>query len=194
MREKLIEFLPEIKWIFDKKLQDAVIATYQETLQIAGLEVEDMKKVAFVWDNISNATFSYLDHVRVVTKMCKPILAEYNVSYAEKIGYSLDKLKYSLDHDTLIAGVILHDVGKLLEYELTPDGRTVESSLGKYLRHPISGAAVAFKNGVPANIIHIIATHSREGNGGYRSPEAIAVIKIDNMNFETIKSHSNIFL
>jgi len=36
--------------------------------------------------------------------------------------------------DTVIAGAILADVGKLLEYELGPDGRSRQSERGQALR------------------------------------------------------------
>ena len=47
--------------------------------------------------------------------------------------------KFRMDNDLLVAGALLHDVGKLVEYEKTPDGKTVKSQLGKDLRHQRSG-------------------------------------------------------
>lgn len=181
MRDKLIELLPEINWVENDQLREGVIATYLDALQIAGLMLDDMSKMSFVWKEIPNTKISYLDHVRGVTRMCKPIGIEYNSIYADKFGYSLDQ-------DKLIAGALLHDIGKLLEYEIAEDGFTYESDMGKYLRHPFSGAAIAFKNGLPLEIVHIIATHSREGDGGYRSPEAFVIIRVDSINFDPIRA------
>jgi hypothetical protein len=60
--------------------------------------------------------------------------------------------------------------------------------MGKDLRHPFSGTALAMKNGISSRIAHTIAVHAKEGDGGYRSPEAVVINKADFVNFETIKS------
>ena len=49
---------------------------------------------------------------------------------------------------TTIAGAILADVGKLLEYD-DQGGKTVKSEMGKYLRHPFTGVGLAMEAGVP---------------------------------------------
>jgi hypothetical protein len=49
-----------------------------------------------------------------------------------------------IDLDTVIAGAILADVGKLLEYELGPDGQSRQSERGEALRHPFTGVALAW--------------------------------------------------
>ena len=41
-----------------------------------------------------------------------------------------DKRDEKLNKDYLIAGALLHDVGKLLEYELAEDGTVIKSELG----------------------------------------------------------------
>jgi hypothetical protein len=41
---------------------------------------------------------------------------------------------------------------------------------------------------VPEEVYHIIAVHSREGEGSYRSPEAIVLHHADFIAFETIKA------
>src|ERR1035438_7044102 len=60
-----------------------------------------------------------------------------------------------IDHDTVIAGAILADVGKLLEYE-NADGKTRQSKRGEMLRHPFTGVALAMECGVPDAVCHII--------------------------------------
>ncbi len=51
--------------------------------------------------------------------------------------------------DVLIAGAILADVGKLLEYELDENGKCFQGQYGEYLRHPFSGVSLAEQCGVP---------------------------------------------
>ena len=63
----------------------------------------------------------------------------------------------------VIAGAILADVGKLLEYEKI-DGEPRQSARGQALRHPFTGVHLALSCGVPDDVCHIIATHAGEGN------------------------------
>jgi putative nucleotidyltransferase with HDIG domain len=181
MKEKIRKLLPEIDWIGDEGLREKVIACYEDALKTGGWTPEDMEKIPFTL-LIPNCPFPYLSHVRGVTRMAKRALDEFNSLYASADG------KFKMDNDLLVAGALLHDVGKLVEYEKTPDGETVKSQLGKDLRHPFSGAIIAMRNGCGSAIAHIIANHAHEGDGTLRSPEGVLVNKADFMNFEGIKS------
>jgi hypothetical protein len=55
------------------------------------------------------------------------------------------------------------------------------------LRHPVSGAAFAYKFGLPQEVVHIIAAHSKEGDGLRRTVEAIIVNHADFVNFDVLK-------
>ena len=90
--------------------------------------------------------------------------------------------------DVVIAGAILADVGKLLEYELDDKGNSFQGMYGKYLRHPFSGVSLAEECGVPAEVCHIIATHAGEGNLVKRTTEAYIVHHADFMTFLPFKS------
>ncbi len=89
--------------------------------------------------------------------------------------------------DVVIAGAILADVGKLLEYEKV-DGKAVQSERGKNLRHPFTGVHLAMACGVPDEVCHIIATHAGEGNLVKRSTEAFIVHHADFMSYEPFKN------
>ena len=67
-------------------------------------------------------------------------------------------------------------------------GKTQKSQLGKNLRHPFSGCALAVKHGLPVEVAHIIANHAKEGDGTLRSPEGVIVNKCDMLNFEGLKA------
>jgi putative nucleotidyltransferase with HDIG domain len=96
-----------------------------------------------------------------------------------------------VDMNVLIAGAILADVGKLLEYELK-DGKSVQGNYGKYIRHPFSGVSLAEQCGVPDAVCHIIATHAGEGNMVKRSTEAYVVHHADFMTFEPFRERLKI--
>jgi hypothetical protein len=179
MRDRIIKMIPEIDWIQDKDLRTKVVATVEDALKTGGWEPEDMEKIPFTL-LIPDCPASLNVHNRGVTRMAKKVFEEYNDLYKDNGGFQLD-------HDTLIAGAILHDVGKLVEYE-KKDGKVVKSQMGKDLRHPFSGVGLAMRNGIPSGICHCIAVHAKEGDGGHRSPEAVVINKCDFINFETIKS------
>ena len=90
--------------------------------------------------------------------------------------------------DVVIAGAILADVGKLLEYKLDEQGNSYQGVYGKYLRHPFSGVSLAETCGVPAEVCHIIAAHAAEGDLVKRSTEAYIVHHADFMIFLPFKS------
>jgi hypothetical protein len=181
MKAKIRELLPEIEWIHDKELQEKVAATYEDALTTGGWKPEDMAWIPFTL-LIPNCPASLLVHTRGVVRIAKVIMDEYNEVYKAK-----ENGGFHLDNDVLVAGALLHDVGKLVEYE-NRDGKAVKSPMGKDLRHPFSGTALAIKNGISSRIAHTIAVHAKEGDGGYRSPEAVVINKADFVNFETIKS------
>lgn len=181
MRAKIREMLPEIEWISDRDLQEKVVSCYEDALKTGGWEPEDMDRIPFTL-LIPDCPASYLTHVKGVTGMAKKAMDEFNKLYATSDG------KFRMDNDLLVAGALLHDVGKLVEYEKSTDGKTVKSQMGKDLRHPFSGTVIALRNGCSTAIGHIIANHAHEGDGTLRSPEGVLVNKADFMNFEGIKS------
>ncbi len=181
MEDELNNLLPEILWIRDEKLREAVADTYSDALRTGGWNVQDMKEIPFTL-LIPNCSVSYLSHVRAVTRMCHSAWAEFNATYQ---GADAVPLEY----DILIAGALLHDVGKLVEYSKGKDGKYVKSALGRDLRHPFSGTVIAMRNGISSKIAHTIATHASEGDGTLRTPEAVIINKVDMMNFEVLKSH-----
>ena len=93
-----------------------------------------------------------------------------------------------IDMDTVIAGAILADVGKLLEYEMGADGKSRQSERGEALRHPFTGVALALECGVPDAVCHIIAAHAAEGDLVKRTTEAYIVHHADFMAFLPFKN------
>lgn len=180
MRAAIVALLPEISWVKDAKLRKAVIECHVDALGEGGWTPADMGVIPFALA-FPDCPTSYLCHVRAVTRMCRGILEEYNVAYQGQGDFSLD-------HDKLMAGALLHDIGKLVEWTKGPDGKFGKSKAGNDLRHPVSGVVIAMRNGIPSDIAHIIAYHAHEGDAVKRSPEAVIVNKVDMMNFDSIRS------
>jgi len=175
VKEELISVLPEIELIKDQDLQEKVIATWVEALQRGGWVVHDIERMPFTLAKKVNLNFA--QHVRSVSKICIAVEETFDEIYGTAL---------SLDRDVLIAGALLHDVGKLLEMEES-GGSFRKSHAGKLVRHPFSGVALADANGIPPEVQHIIGTHSKEGDPYKRSPEAVVVHLADFMNFDTIE-------
>lgn len=160
-------FSQELKWIKDSELKKQVVNVWKEAV--------DRGK----WNSVEDVPFTLLiknsgkltDHTKRITKLAKCIL---------------DARKENINRDFLIAGALLHDVGKLLEYEKI-DGKYVKGEFGKKFRHPVSGSLLAKELGLPDEILLIIYAHSHEGDKLERSPEAIIVNHCDFIDFEINK-------
>ncbi|KPJ65427.1 hypothetical protein AMJ44_10200 [candidate division WOR-1 bacterium DG_54_3] len=176
MKQELLNILPEFGEISDSSLQEKTIKVWQEAMDRGGWKIEDLPKIPFTL-LIENTSVNLIEHTRAVTICCAEIAVALKEVYEGRV---------SVNKDYLLAGALLHDVGKLLEYKREKD-RIVKSEEGKLLRHPISGAALAFSLGLPQEVIHIIAAHSKEGDGARRSVEAVIVNHADFINFDIFK-------
>ena len=175
-RETILEFIPEIGQISDPGLKDLTLTVWFEAVKKSGWSVDDLKRIPFTL-LLKTTDVSLLKHTRAVTQTALRNGEVLNQNYQGKIR---------VDLDILLSGAILHDVGKLFEYTLDK-GVFVKSREGELLRHPISGAAFAYKYGLPQEIVHVIAAHSKEGDGGRRTIEAIIVNHADFVNFDVFK-------
>jgi len=173
---RLQQLFPELALIRDSSLREKTLAVMADALVRGGWSADDLASMPFTL-LIPNCTVSYLTHVRAVTQIA--------IRTAEVLAEQY-RGQLTLDTDVLVAGALLHDVGKLLEFRR--DGATfVKSAGGKLLRHPFSGAGLAVAHGLPDEVVHIIAVHAKEGDGGYRSPEAIIVHHADFITFEPLR-------
>jgi putative nucleotidyltransferase with HDIG domain len=160
-------YFTELSWIHDTELRQKVVEVWKTAADRGG------------WTSLQQIPFTLLfensgllvDHTKRITKLA------WNVANARE---------EPLHKDNLIAGALLHDVGKLLEYELKA-GDIVKSAFGEKMRHPAAGAHLAEECGLPKEVIHIIVAHSHEGDTMNRTPEAIIVHHCDFIDFEIKK-------
>ena len=92
-----------------------------------------------------------------------------------------------INRDYLIAGALLADVGKMLEFDKDAAGNVIKGNFGKALRHPFSGVALCYKHEIPPEVMHIVATHSHEGDKVQRSIESIIFHHADFVDFDIAK-------
>ena len=166
---------PEIEWIADEELAERVAAVWEDALRRGGWSEQDLEGIPFTL-LVDAGGVSLVEHTRIVTAVARGAASVMS-----------GQGEVDIDHDVLIAGALLHDVGKLLEYRKR-NGRIEVSRSGKLLRHPLSGQGLAARNDLPEEICHVIAVHSREGEKSYRSPEAVIVHHADFIAFETVKA------
>lgn len=117
---------------------------------------------------------NFIDHTIAVTE------GAYQLALAQEAACA--NLPYKIDHDRLLAGGLLHDVGKLLEFEQDGQGGVRKSHAGTCARHPISGTALAYEVGLPDEVLNIIACHSKEGDG---RPQCVETVLIHQADFGT---------
>ena len=176
MKDKILKIWPEIEWIKRQDLREKVIAAWVYAIENSVLSAEDLETIPFSL-LIKDCRVSFMNHKRTCVQLAVDIAKRMQENFGDEI---------QIDMDTLIAGAILIDVGKLMEYDLV-DGRLTTSAAGKVVRHPFSGVAIADRFGLPAEVQHIIATHSREGDLGMRTVESIIVHHADFVSFEPFK-------
>jgi len=172
----IVKKIPEIDLIKDGELRKKVIETWEDAIKLGGWECDELDNIPFTL-LIPDTDISIIDHTRAVTRTALAMAKELKSSYGDKID---------INFDNLMAGAILHDVGKLLEYAKS-DGKYTKSYQGKYVRHPVSGTALAFAHDLPTEILNMIAAHSKEGDFVKRRPETIIIYHADFSNFEPFK-------
>jgi len=170
--ENLLPSLSELKG----ELKDKVIACWKLAQKEGGWSDGDLADIPFTL-LLPDCPMNLFEHTEAVTQIAIAV-------YELLVRYPQFK---SINYEHLLAGALLHDVGKLLEYKKTSEG-VVKSRAGKLLRHPFSGAGLAMKVGLPDEVVHIIATHAKEGEGGYRSPESVIVHYADFTFFHGLKA------
>jgi putative nucleotidyltransferase with HDIG domain len=182
MQDIVQRLWPEIDWIASLQLRQQVLQTWTKALERSPLQAEDLNKIPFTL-LVPNCPISFMEHKRCVVHIAR----ESANAMQRFMGRALP-----IDMDTVIAGAILADVGKLLEYELGPDGKSRQSERGEALRHPFTGVALAMECGVPDAVCHIIAAHAAEGDLVKRTTEAFIVHHADFMAFLPFKNPKNV--
>jgi putative nucleotidyltransferase with HDIG domain len=173
MSSKLVELIPEFNAIGDECLRGQTLAVWDEALAIGGWTASDLAEMPFTL-LAEGVQVSFSEHVSTVARLCLAMDEVLRQAYGER---------FRGDRDVLLAGALLADVGKLIEFQ-RQDGRYQFAGMYQYLRHPFTGVALAYKHGLPEAVMHVIATHSWEGDKFKRRPEAIIFHYADFTDFD----------
>jgi len=173
LRDEVRRIWPEIEWIEDAELREKVTDCWVRAFELSPLEPPDLERIPFTLK--ATGCPSFMAHKRLVVHVARDAGAKVREFFGDALP---------LDMDVLVAGAILADVGKLLEYERDGAGGSRQSARGKYLRHPFTGVALAMEAGLPDAVCHIVATHAGEGDMVARTTEAWLVHHADFMTYE----------
>ena len=176
MNKEILKIWPEIDWIQDKELREKTAKAWEYAIDKSVLSAEDLEKIPFSL-LIKDCDVSFMNHKRTCVQLAVDIAKRMQDNFGDEI---------EIDMDILIAGAILIDIGKLIEYEIK-NGKLGTSNFGTIVRHPFSGVAIADRFDLPAEVQHIIGTHSKEGDLGKRTVESIIVHHADFVSFEPFK-------
>lgn len=164
--------------IENAETRDKVVAVWVEGCKQGGWEsIAELKAMPFT---LLTKTFgiNLIEHTIAVT--------EGALALADAQANAYGKMPYTVNMDRLVAGGLLHDVGKLVEAEKDGKGGFRKSKKGMYARHPISGAILAAQAGLPDDIVNTIACHAKEGDGAPKVLETVLIHQADFATFDPL--------
>ncbi len=177
----IAELFPDLVAIEQIELRDRVAAVWSEAISTGcggkGWTIAELRAMPFTL-LAGDIDLTFIEHINSCVRQCLAIAGVLREIYGTRIPINLDHL---------VAGALLADVGKPLEYDRDDSGRVVQGSFGRMLRHPFSGVALCYKHGLPPEVMHIVATHSHEGDKVQRSIESIIFHHADFVDFDIAK-------
>ncbi len=177
LRAKIGElFAGQLGKIKDLHLREKVVEIWAKAAQKGGWKADDLEKIPFTL-LVDTKGISLIDHTIAVT--------EGALGLANSMREQYEVMPFEINYDWLIAGGLLHDVGKLLEIERGEEGYR-RSRYGRCARHPISGAIIVAEAGLTEEVVNIVACHSKEGEGRPKRVETVLIHHADFATFEPI--------
>ncbi|MBL8746925.1 MAG: HDIG domain-containing protein [Phycisphaerae bacterium] len=179
--QSISELFPNLMDIRDASLRDKVAAVWDEALTSGcggkGWTFDQIRAIPFTL-LAGKIDLRFVEHLNSCCKQCIAIAGVLKEVFGERVPVNLDYL---------IAGSLLADVGKMLEFDKDAGGKVIKGHYGDMLRHPFSGVALCFKHGIPAEVMHIVATHSHEGDKVERTIESWIFHHADFIDFDIAK-------
>ncbi len=177
----IAQLFPNLMDVRDAALRDKVAAVWNEALNSGcggkGWTFDEIRAIPFTL-LAGKIDLRFVEHLNSCCKQCIAIAGVLKEVFGSRIPVNLD---------TLIAGSLLADVGKMLEFDKDASGRVIKGHYGDMLRHPFSGVALCYKHGIPPEVMHIVATHSHEGDKVERTIESWIFHHADFIDFDIAK-------
>lgn len=173
-RDSVLEDLPELEQLTNEELRRKCVDAWCLALsETSFVRIRDIPGEANP-DQLALRRGDQATHLRGVTRIALAIADEFS---------SLDPA-VRIDREVVMAGGLMHDVGKPWEFD--PENRrrwTGDPSAAGLpsLRHPVYGAHICIAAGLPEEIVHIALAHSHEGEHLIRSLECTIVQRADSL-------------
>lgn len=145
--ESVLSKFPEVGWIADEGLRRKVLRTWARAFDVHSWgDVDRIPMSPGGPEKLEK--FSLIDHTRCVTMTARDLARNIVEIHHLKI-----------DMDAVIAGAVLHDVGKSLMCRKAGE-RFVVTDEGKKMTHIVLGSMLAREEDLPLDIVHAIFAHT----------------------------------
>jgi 3'-5' exoribonuclease len=177
------EMFADLTAIIEEQIEDRSVAAL--VLSLLKSNEEEIKRLPAATHNHHAHRGGFLEHVLSVTRTC--------VYLAEKYTALFPELQPPLDGDLIIAGGVLHDIGKIRELSSTPVGAEYTAA-GSLIGHILQGRDMLREAAADCPIDeekllrleHVIVAHQRLPEWGApkppMTPEALLVHYADDMD------------
>lgn len=151
-REDIYRIFPELNRLQDRTLKEQCADVWLDAIAEGHWEEKGgFENLPVVVKGLSKkCKETNISHTRTVARLAVAMAEDLSKNYPDA---------GPCDVDAVLAGAILHDVGKLLEYDAV-DGEYCFAKDHLQFNHPSIGAYLAQKRGLPKDIVHIILAHS----------------------------------
>lgn len=181
LRQTVRRELPEIAEIGDTGLGDKVVEAWATSLAQEGFDGIGEIQGAGGPNHMVLKQGTQVDHLRGVALL------------ALRMADQLVELQPDLavNRDVVIAGALVHDVGKPFEFKAESQARW-EQNPGRSgwppARHSVHGWHICRSVGLPDEVAHIAVGHSREGEIIIRSLECTIVTHADHAYWQILQA------
>ncbi|PYK44503.1 MAG: phosphohydrolase [Verrucomicrobia bacterium] len=146
---KVAQLFPSIRKIKNRSLREKVAAVWSEAITTGcggkGWTFSELRAIKFTL-LAGDINMTFVEHLNSCVRQC--------IAIADVLKKSF-RCSIPIQRDYLIAGALLADVGKPLEYDKDSSGNVIQGKFGQQVRHPFSGVALAYKHGIPGEVLHI---------------------------------------
>lgn len=178
-REDIYRVFPELEQLSDQSLKEKCADTWLDAIAQGNWEEKGgFEKLPVVVAGLSRkCPETNVSHTRSVARIAVSMCDDLNANYPDA---------GQCRRDIVLTGAIMHDVGKLLEYDCV-DGQYCFAKDHLQFNHPSIGAYLAKQHDLPKDVIHIILAHSDLMSPGgekcYQTRESLMVKYADCMAF-----------
>ena len=163
-RSRVRELFPEVNEIQDPALAQEVVDIWVEAWKASPWErLEEVPKNP---ETVS-ADHKLVTHVRSVTRQAMALARSVQQFHGIQVNM-----------DLLIAGGLLHDVSKLMEYSPGELGAE-KSRFGELIQHGSYAVHKALAHGLPLELVHLLGSHTMQSRVAPSTLEAILLFYAD---------------